>query len=85
MLLCEVLSEKFNVDTLRNKPTLIYFPAISFFTAGRMILTEKYKISTPLMMENPVRSPMVPPMTDNLSTNVADLSFVILSNVVASK
>ena len=63
----------------------IYFPAISFFTAGRMILTEKYKISTPLMIENPVRSPMVPPIADNMSTNLAALSLVILSKVVAKK
>ena len=33
------------------------------------------------MMENPVRSPMVPPIADNMSTNFAALSFVILSNV----
>ena len=48
-----------------------------------MILTPKYKISTALMMENPVRSPMVPPIADNMSTNLAALSLVTLSNVVA--
>ena len=37
------------------------------------------------MMENPVRSPMVPPIADNMSTNFADLSLMILSNVGVSK
>ncbi len=37
------------------------------------------------MKENPVRSPMVPPIADNLSMNLAALSLVILSNDVASK
>ena len=37
------------------------------------------------MIENPVRSPIVPPMADNISTNFADLSFVILSYVAVSK
>ena len=32
------------------------------------------------MIENPVRSPIVPPMTESMSTNLAALSFVILSN-----
>ena len=45
----------------------------------------KKMISTPLMIENPVRSPMVPPIADSMSTNLADLSFVILSNVGVSK
>ena len=36
-------------------------------------------------MENPVSSPMVPPIADNMSTNLADLSFLILSNVGVSK
>ena len=35
------------------------------------------------MIENPVSSPMVPPIADNMSTNLAALSFVILSKVVA--
>ena len=48
-------------------------------------LAEKYKISTALMMENPVRSPMVPPIADNISTNFAARSLVILSNVGVSK
>ena len=51
----------------------------------RMILDAKYKISTPLMIENPVRSPMVPPIADNMSTNFADLSLVMISNVGVSK
>ena len=45
----------------------------------------KYKISTPLMIENPVSSPIVPPMAESLSTNFADVSLVILSNVGVSK
>ena len=36
-------------------------------------------------MENPVRSPMVPPIADSMSTNFAALSLVILSNVGVSK
>ena len=50
-----------------------------------IIFPPKYNISTKLMMENPVRSPMVPPIADNISTNFAALSFVILSNVGVSK
>ena len=49
----------------------------------RIILSPKYTISTPLMMENPVKSPIVPPIAENMSTNFAALSFVILSKVVA--
>ena len=37
------------------------------------------------MMENPVSSPMVPPIADNMSTNFAALSLIILSNVGVSK
>ena len=36
-----------------------------------MILAMKYMISTPLMIEKPVRRPMVPPMADSWSTNLA--------------
>ena len=49
------------------------------------ILAAKKRISTPLMMENPVSRPMVPPIADNMSTNFAALSLVILSNVGVSK
>ena len=38
------------------------------------ILAMKYIISTPLMREKPVRSPMVPPMADSWSTNLSALS-----------
>ena len=31
-------------------------------------------------MENPVKSPIVPPMAESMSTNFAALSFVTLSN-----
>ena len=51
----------------------------------KIILAAKYRISTPLMIENPVRSPMVPPIADNMSTNFAALSLVILSNVGVEK
>ena len=50
-----------------------------------MIFAAKQRISTPLMMENPVSSPMVPPIAETQSTNFADLSLVILSNVGVSK
>ena len=33
------------------------------------------------MIENPVNNPIVPPMADNMSTVLAALSFVILSNI----
>ena len=49
------------------------------------IIITKYPISTALIMENPVRSPMVPPIADNMSINFAALSLVILSNVGVSK
>ena len=49
------------------------------------IFITKYTISTVLMMENPVKSPIVPPIADNMSTGFAALSFVILSNVGVSK
>ena len=42
-------------------------------------------ISTPLMIENPVKSPMVPPIVESMSENFADLSLVTLSNVGVSK
>ena len=42
-------------------------------------------ISTALIIENPVRSPIVPPIADSMSTNFAALSLVILSNVGVSK
>ena len=56
-----------------------------FFMISKIIFMVKYKISTPLIIENPVSSPMVPPIADNMSTNFAALSFVILSNVGVSK
>ena len=49
------------------------------------ILKQKYSISTALIREKPVRRPMVPPIADNMSTNLAALSLVILSNVGVSK
>ena len=38
-----------------------------------------------LMIENPVSSPMVPPIADNWSENFAALSLVTLSNAAVSK
>ena len=49
------------------------------------VFIPKKIISTPLIIENPVRSPMVPPIADSMSTNFAALSLVILSNVGVSK
>ena len=37
-----------------------------------------------LMIENPVRNPIVPPIADSMSTNVSALSLVTLSNVGVS-
>ena len=54
-----------------------------FVVINKCNLSKKNTVSTPLMMENPVRSPMVPPMADNMSTNLAALALVILSKVVA--
>ena len=56
-----------------------------FLMTARIIFTAKKIISIPLMTENPVRSPIVPPIADNISTNFAASSFVILSNVGVSK
>ena len=50
-----------------------------------MILVAKYIISTALMIENPVRSPIVPPIADSISINLADLSLMILSKAGVSK
>ena len=56
-----------------------------FFIRQKTIFPAKYKISTPLMIEKPVRSPMVPPTADSMSVNLAALSLVILSKVGVSK
>ena len=50
-----------------------------------MILDMKYNISTPLMMENPVKRPIVPPTTATMSDSLILLSFLITSNVGVSK
>ena len=58
---------------------------------GRWILTYKYnlkrkkRISTPLMMENPVRSPIVPPIRLNWAPILIFLSLSMLSKVAVSK
>ena len=54
------------------------------FINPQIILTIKYPISTPLMMENPVKSPMVPPIADSFSCHFAALSLVMMSNVGVS-
>ena len=48
-------------------------------------LRRKNMISTPLMMENPVRSPMVPPMRLNWASVLIFLSLSTLSKVAVSK
>ena len=63
----------------------IFFNYFSFFMIFQIILVAKYPISTALIIENPVRSPMVPPIADNMSVNFAALSFVIVLNVGVSK
>ena len=55
------------------------------FINPKMNLNMKYKISTPLMIENPVRRPMVPPIAERMLTNFAAWSLVILSIVGVSK
>ena len=62
-----------------------YIYTVFFFRIFRTILLAKYRISAALMMENPVSSPMVPPIADIMSTNFAALSFLITSNVGVSK
>ena len=47
-------------------------------------MSAKYIISTALIIEKPVKRPIVPPIADNISTNFAALSFVILSYVDVS-
>ena len=61
--------------------TLVLFLKQTFM----IIFEAKQIISTALMIENPVRRPMVPPIADSISTNFAALSLVILSNVGVSK
>ena len=53
------------LEVLQDKPC--NFGWIIF----QSILTMKYIISTALMREKPVRSPMVPPIADSWSTNLA--------------
>ena len=48
-------------------------------------LKMKKMISTPLMMEKPVRSPMVPPMRLSCASVLIFLSLSILSKVAVSK
>ena len=50
-----------------------------------MLLKMKYRISMALITENPVKSPMVPPIAEIQSTNFILLSFLILSKVGVSK
>jgi hypothetical protein len=73
---CEIL-----IKTL----IVIYIFQLFFFNNLTAIFTPKYIISTPLMIENPVNSPMVPPIADNLSSKFAFSSFVIRSNVGVPK
>ena len=63
---------------------LLFFISLPL-TEFRIILNPKYRISIPLSIENPVSKPMVPPIAASMSVNLAELSFVILSNGSASK
>ena len=65
--------------------TTFYFLLIFLLMKWKMNFTAKYIISAALIIENPVRSPMVPPIADNMSTNFAALSLVILLKVGVSK
>ena len=58
-----------------------YFPRVIFIT----IFSAKYRISTRLIIEKPVRRPIVPPTAARMLTNLAASSLVILSNVGVSK
>ena len=71
-----------NLDFILYLFSNIYFHLFKDLSA---ILITKYPISTALIMEKPVRSPMVPPIADIISINFAALSLVILSNVGVSK
>ena len=51
----------------------------------RMNLATKKRISTPLRMEKPVRSPIVPPMRLSWASSFTFLSLLISSNVAVSK
>ena len=42
------------------------------------IFKVKYKISTAVIIENPVRSPIVPPIAESISTNLAARSLVMI-------
>ena len=65
---------------------VIYQMLVIFFKKySKTILNTRYVISTTLMIENPVRSPIVPPMAESLSDHLAALSFVIFSNFGVSK
>ena len=81
--ICINIKHQIHIDILNNTNKIIYCTV--FFILCKTIFVAKKIISTPLMMENPVRSPMVPPIADNMSTNFAALSLVILSNVGVSK
>ena len=48
-------------------------------------LRKKYKISTALIIEKPVSNPIVPPIVDRMSPNLAALSCVTFSKVGVSK
>ena len=61
------------------------FYLLIFLQKSKPILATKYTISMALMIENPVSSPMVPPIADNWSENFAALSLVTLSNAAVSK
>ena len=56
-----------------------------FLTTLINILNTKQMISTPLMMENPVRRPIVPPIVESFVSKFAFSSFIILSKLGVAK
>ena len=48
----------------------------------QIIFPRKYMISTALMREKPVRSPMVPPIADSWSTNLAARSYRVIRLII---
>ena len=65
-------------------------PTYSFFQISECLkeiiyFIKKYMISIPLRMENPVKSPMVPPISPSAASVVTLSSFSILSKVSVAR
>ena len=80
---CSTHSFTSNCTRIRVKSLYIFlaFPAMVL----KKKLIAKYTISMPLMMENPDRSPMVPPIRLSWASVLILLSLSILSKVAVSK